>query len=92
MTLLNTLQQQHSLTRTETETFVQNLLSETVHLDEKVRLLEAYTAKGETADELYNLAQSLIQTTYDPQPKYAGSMCVCGTGGDGSNSFNISTT
>lgn len=92
MTLLNTLQQQHSLTRTETETFVNHLLSETIDLDEKVRLLQAYTAKGETADELYNLAQSLIQTTYNPQPEYAGSMCVCGTGGDGSNSFNISTT
>ena len=92
MTLLNALQQQHALTRAETESFVQTLLSETVNLNEKVHLLEAYTSKGETVDELYNLSQSLIQTTYHPQPEYAGSICVCGTGGDGSNSFNISTT
>ena len=29
---------------------------------------------------------------YSTQPEYKGSICVCGTGGDKSNSFNISTT
>lgn len=29
---------------------------------------------------------------YPMQPTYDGSICVCGTGGDKSNSFNISTT
>ena len=29
---------------------------------------------------------------YPEQPTYPNSMCVCGTGGDKSNSFNISTT
>ena len=29
---------------------------------------------------------------YEQQPVYEGSMCICGTGGDQSGSFNISTT
>ena len=42
--------------------------------------------------ELTFLAQSLIKTMYKEQPIYEGSMCICGTGGDRSGSFNISTT
>ncbi|MDG4943494.1 anthranilate phosphoribosyltransferase [Staphylococcus agnetis] len=92
MRLLDTLRQNQSLSEQDIHTFVQTLLSEDVLLHDKVTLLKAYTKKGETADELYHLTAKLIQTTYHPQPEYSGSMCVCGTGGDGSNSFNISTT
>ena len=42
--------------------------------------------------ELTYLVKHLIHTMYPVQPFYEGAMCVCGTGGDGSNSFNISTT
>lgn len=92
MTLLESLRNKNALTPQEITTFVQTLLSEDVDLTEKVTLLEAFTDKGETSEELFTLVSELIQTTYSPQPKYPGSMCVCGTGGDGSNSFNISTT
>jgi len=43
-------------------------------------------------NELTYLVKHLICTMYPVQPYYEGAMCVCGTGGDGSNSFNISTT
>ncbi|NJH99686.1 anthranilate phosphoribosyltransferase [Staphylococcus hyicus] len=92
MGLLDDLKQRQSLTQHNIHTFVNTLLSEHITLNDKVSLLEAYTEKRETAEELYHLTTALIQTTYQTQPEYAGSMCVCGTGGDGSNSFNISTT
>ena len=35
---------------------------------------------------------SIAIQMYPNQPTYEGSICVCGTGRDKSNSFNISTT
>ncbi|ARJ50593.1 anthranilate phosphoribosyltransferase [Staphylococcus lutrae] len=92
MTLLNKIMNFETLNHSEMSQFVGTLLSETTPLEDKVALLVAYTMKGETTDELYALCESLIHTMYTEQPRYPGSMCVCGTGGDGSNSFNISTT
>lgn len=92
MTLLNDLMHYRNLNTAQIQQFTENLLSETVDLSEKLTLLTALTMKGTTADELYDLSQALIQTMYPEQPQLPGSLCVCGTGGDGSNSFNISTT
>ncbi|MDE9981998.1 anthranilate phosphoribosyltransferase [Staphylococcus pseudintermedius] len=92
MTLLNKMMNFEALNHEEMGAFIATLLSETTPLEDKVALLVAYTMKGETSDELYALCESLIHTMYPEQPQYLGSMCVCGTGGDGSNSFNISTT
>ncbi len=92
MTLLNKIMNFETLDADDMALFVNTLISETTPIEDKVGLLVAYTMKGETTDELYALCARLIQTMYEEQPQYAGSMCVCGTGGDGSNSFNISTT
>lgn len=92
MTLLNKMMNFEALNHEEMGAFIATLLSETTPLEDKVALLVAYTMKGETSAELYALCENLIHTMYPEQPQYPGSMCVCGTGGDGSNSFNISTT
>ncbi|MEW9675231.1 anthranilate phosphoribosyltransferase [Lentibacillus sp. L22] len=49
-------------------------------------------AKGETADEIAGLAQIIRENSLQTTSNIANAMDNCGTGGDGSNSFNISTT
>lgn len=92
MTLLNHLMHYHHLNTAQIEQFTATLLSETTELSEKLALLTAFTMKGATAEELYDLSRAMIQTMYPQQPHLPESICVCGTGGDASNSFNISTT
>ena len=82
MTLLNKIMNFETLNADDMALFVNTLISETTPIEDKVGLLVAYTMKGETTDELYALCARLIQTMYEEQPQYAGSMCVCGTGGD----------
>src|SRR5215469_18472460 len=49
--------------------------------------------KGETVDELTGLASAMREavTRVDPQLGGATLLDTCGTGGDGANTFNIST-
>ncbi|UXR78158.1 MULTISPECIES: anthranilate phosphoribosyltransferase [unclassified Staphylococcus] len=92
MTLLKQLIHQQNLSTSQIEQFTKTLLSDSTELAEKLALLTAFTMKGTTADELYDLSRAMIRTMYPEQPHLTDSICVCGTGGDDSNSFNISTT
>jgi anthranilate phosphoribosyltransferase len=53
-------------------------------------LLVALRSRGETVDELTGFAQAMRQRVLPVQAP-AGSIDTCGTGGDGSGTFNIST-
>ncbi|WP_372626510.1 anthranilate phosphoribosyltransferase [Arsukibacterium sp.] len=55
-------------------------------------LLVALKMRGETADEIAGAAKALRQAAQPFPGKVAGSIDCCGTGGDGSNTINISTT
>lgn len=68
------------------------MISPEIDQEEKRRYLQAFSNKDYSQRELTYLSRALIHTMYDPQPYYPEGMCVCGTGGDRSNSFNISTT
>src|SRR3954454_19298062 len=52
--------------------------------------------KGESADEIFGFTELLLQRAIDPQIDEAEArgplIDVCGTGGDGLNMFNVSTT
>lgn len=88
---------QHSLTGqplsfSQTEQFFTAVVKgqvEPVHL---TALLVALKMRGETADEIAGAASALraAATTFPQQ--VSGSIDCCGTGGDGSNTINISTT
>lgn len=54
-------------------------------------LLAALAAKGETADEIAGAADALRERMLEVRSASAPLLDVCGTGGDGSGSFNIST-
>ena len=62
---------------------------EPVHL---TALLVALKMRGETADEIAGAASALRSAATKFPQSLAGSIDCCGTGGDGSNTINISTT
>ena len=72
------------------------LLSDTTDDAVKADFLTALHRKGETVEEIVYFVQQLIDRAVDPliDPKnVAGPMIdVCGTGGDGIDLFNVSTT
>lgn len=55
-------------------------------------LLTALKFKGETYEIIAGFAQALKLYSKDMTSTLSGLIDVCGTGGDGSNTFNISTT
>jgi len=75
---------------------VAQLLSETTDDSMKADFLAALHRKGESVGEIVCFVQQLINRAVDPllDPKnLAGPMIdVCGTGGDGLDLFNVSTT
>lgn len=92
MTILKKLMRFETLNKQECQEFIRIMLDEEVAPSYKTALLVALKMKQESAKELSVLTHELIASTYPIQPTLAGSMCVCGTGGDGIGSFNISTT
>jgi anthranilate phosphoribosyltransferase len=72
------------------------LLSDTTEDSLKADFLTALHRKGESVEEIVGFVQQLIDRAVDPliDPKnLAGPMIdVCGTGGDGLDLFNVSTT
>jgi anthranilate phosphoribosyltransferase len=72
------------------------LLSPTASDDLKAQFLTALHQKGESAEEIAGFVRQLVDRAIDPglEPeKLPGPMIdVCGTGGDGLDLFNVSTT
>lgn len=62
---------------------------EPIHL---TALLVALKMRGETAAEIAGAASAMRQAAIKLPKQITGSIDCCGTGGDGSNSINISTT
>jgi anthranilate phosphoribosyltransferase len=75
---------------------VPTLLSDQTEDALKADFLTALHRKGETADELVGFARLLMDRAVDPQidpAELSGPLLdVCGTGGDGFDFFNVSTT
>ncbi|MEZ5406106.1 MAG: anthranilate phosphoribosyltransferase [Verrucomicrobiia bacterium] len=71
------------------------LLQDKVSTEEKVEFLIALTARGETADEIAFFALALRDLAkpflISDEIRKEGFIDLCGTGGDGRNTFNIST-
>lgn len=92
MVLQTQLKQHKPLDQKQMDEFIDILIAKDIDDQMKIELLEVFSEKEITQEELTFISNSLIRSMYPQQPYYPNSMCVCGTGGDKSNSFNISTT
>ncbi|HDA2583247.1 TPA: indole-3-glycerol phosphate synthase TrpC [Staphylococcus aureus] len=92
MTLLTRIKTETILLESDIKELIDILISPSIGTDIKYELLSSYSEREIQQQELTYIVRSLINTMYPHQPCYEGAMCVCGTGGDKSNSFNISTT
>lgn len=93
--LLQQLIEKRSLTQAQAEALMDSWLSETVSPILSAAILSAIQSKGVTGDELAGMArvlqgQSLGGMLVDPDLP-SPRIDTCGTGGDGSSTFNIST-
>lgn len=72
------------------------LLSDQVNDEEKSSFLTALHKKGESAEEIAAFVELLLERAVNPMlnpAEFSGPMLdVCGTGGDGLDFFNVSTT
>lgn len=91
-TYLQMLIEDQSLSYEEMKEAAQHLFRDDVTDSEIAAFLVALKSKGETVDEIAGLIETLLENAL-PFPKdIKGVMDNCGTGGDSSSSFNISST
>jgi anthranilate phosphoribosyltransferase len=90
-TYLSRLAAGENLTQQEMEEVIDQLLLGTVPENETAVLLTALRSKGETADEIAGAARALRRHMIPIRTTRTDVIDTCGTGGIGSDLFNIST-
>src|SRR5947209_3728067 len=93
--LIDRVEAGHVLTRAEAEAAMEELLSGRVKTPEIVRLLAALNRRPIEVQELAGFASVMrrhaTRVFADGKARPANMVDTCGTGGDGANTFNIST-
>lgn len=90
--LLNKLFENRNLSLAEASEVMKMITSDQANSEQIAALLGALRMKGETAEEIAGFAKVLIDHAIDASIDDEFAVDVCGTGGDGRNTFNISTT
>ena len=88
---LETLLKRRNLTREEASVLMDSIVSGELGDAEIAALVVALRAKGETVDEIAGFVASLRDKVIRVTTSHNGLVDTCGTGGDGSHTFNIST-
>lgn len=91
-TYLHMLIDHQSLSYEEMKTAAQQLFQDDITDSEIAAFLVALKSKGETVDEIAGLVEALLKNARPFPKEIKGVMDNCGTGGDGSSSFNVSST
>lgn len=89
---LQKLINQENLTVEEMKEAVNFCFTDEVTESQIAAFLTALRAKGETADEIAGLVEVIREKSSFQTNPIPGAIDNCGTGGDGSQSFNVSTT
>lgn len=82
----------HDLTCGESEAVMTEIMDGAATPAQMAGFLTALRAKGETADEITGCAQVMRSKAIPVQPRRTDIVDTAGTGGDGTGTFNISTT
>ena len=80
-----------NLTQEEAQQAMQEIMSGTATSAQMAAYLTALTLKGETKDEILGSAMVIRQNAVKVPHHQMQIVDCCGTGGDGSNTFNVST-
>jgi anthranilate phosphoribosyltransferase len=91
-TFLLKLVHKENLTKEEVMDAARQMFSDTISESEIAAFLVSLAAKGETDEEITGLVEVLREHALPFRKTFPNVMDNCGTGGDGSQSFNISTT
>ncbi|MGD8960707.1 MAG: anthranilate phosphoribosyltransferase, partial [Desulfobacteraceae bacterium] len=89
---LNKIVQGRDLTAAEMGAMIDHVLSGEATDAQIGALMGALATKGETFEELAGAAQAMRRKAHRIQTPGATVVDTCGTGGDGAQTFNISTT
>ncbi|MEH7354490.1 anthranilate phosphoribosyltransferase [Neobacillus drentensis] len=90
--LLLLLAERQSFTEKQMKDAVDFILGEEVSESEIAAFLMGLKSKGETVEEIAGIVKALKDNTLIFNRKIPNVLDNCGTGGDGSSSFNVSTT
>lgn len=89
---LQKLSERKSLSKQEMIEAVSELFTDEVSESEIAAFLIGLKTKGETVEEIVGIVQAVREKSLSFTRKIENVMDNCGTGGDGSKSFNVSTT
>ena len=89
--ILERLVHGENLTSEEASQAMRQIISGEVESEQIAAFLTAMRAKGETTDELTSFVRVMRNAAIKPEVDVTGAIDLCGTGGDQSGTFNIST-
>lgn len=89
--ILEKLVHRRDLTPVEAESALRTIISGDVENEQVAAFLTAMRTKGETTQELTSFVRVMREAAVRPEVDIDGAVDLCGTGGDNSGTFNIST-
>ncbi len=89
--ILEKLVQQLDLSRKEARTALERIIGGELKNEQVASFLTAMRTKGETTEELTAFVEVMREAAVRPEVEVEGAVDLCGTGGDSSGTFNIST-
>ncbi|TVQ65684.1 MAG: anthranilate phosphoribosyltransferase [Balneolaceae bacterium] len=90
--MIEKISKPNDLTSEESVFAIQNILSGAVSAEEIAAFLMGYRMKGQTTEELTAFVREMRKAALNVEVDTANAVDLCGTGGDKSGTFNISTT
>lgn len=90
--LFNKVLGNHSLSEVDCEALIQAIEDENFNQLQIAGILTAIHMRGETLEEIRGFRKALLKRSFLPELDGSEAIDLCGTGGDGKNTFNISTS
>jgi len=89
--ILNHLYKHNKLSKTEATEILKDISAEKYNAFQVASFINVFQLRSITVDELSGFRQALLDLATTPDLDNGDSIDLCGTGGDGKNTFNIST-